>query len=110
MSLAQSPTLLAKGQLRVRDLYDFGLKESEKSKAKIAELKKEITSQAASISELGNELERVNKRMSEIDMAGQKILTFVIKIEKSVNQLSLGIIVTAILAIVLVFALSKGLI
>lgn len=96
---------LAEVSSRTRDLYDLGLKESEKSKAKITELKKEITSQAASISELGNELERVNKRISEIDMAGKKILTSVTKVEKSINQLSLGILVIAILAIVLVFVL-----
>ena len=94
---------MAEVSSRTKDLYDFGLKESEKSKAKINELKKEITSQATSISELGDELERVNKGMSEIDKAGQKI-------QKSINQLSLGIIVTAILAIGLLFALSKGLI
>ena len=92
---------LAELSSRTKDLYDFGLTESEKSKAKIDELKKEITSQATSISELGDELERVNKSMSEIDKAGQKI-------QKSLNQLSLGIIVTAILAIALVFAISKG--
>lgn len=94
---------LAEVSSRTKDLYDFGLKESEKSKAKINELKKEITSQATSISELGDELERVNKGMSEIDKAGQKI-------QKSINQLSLGIIITAILAVGLLFALSKGLI
>jgi chromosome segregation ATPase len=96
---------LAEVSSRTRDLYDLGLKESEKSKAKITELKKEITSQAASISELGNELERVNKRISEIDTAGKKILTSVTKVEKSINQLSLGILVTAILAIILIFVL-----
>ena len=63
---------LAEVSSRTKDLCDFGLKESEKSKAKINELKKEITSQATSISELGDELERVNKGMSEIDKAGKK--------------------------------------
>ena len=94
---------LAEVSSRTKDLYDFGLKESEKSKTKINELKKEISSQAASISELSDELERMNKGISEIDKAGQKI-------QKSINQLSLGIIITAILAVGLVFALSKGLI
>lgn len=96
---------LAEVSSRTRDLYDLGLKESEKSKAKITELKKEITSQAASIYELGNELDKVSNRISEIDMAGKKILTSVTKVEKSINQLSLGILVIAILAIVLVFVL-----
>ena len=75
---------LAEVSSRTKDLYDFGLKESEKTKSEINELKKEI--------------EKLNTGLSDLGTTEQKI-------QKSINQLSSRVLIAAISAIALLLAL-----